>query len=51
MGFVRFHRDYHFGSFSFDEFLALTPPTETHRLQSGEYQLCDLRPMLIFFCC
>ena len=30
--------------------LSVTPKKETHRLHSGEYQLCDFRPMLIFFC-
>lgn len=27
-----------------------TPKKETHRLQNGEYQLADLRPILAFFC-
>jgi hypothetical protein len=28
-----------------------TPKNETHRLRNKEYQLVDLRPILIFFCC
>jgi hypothetical protein len=29
----------------------ITPKNETHRLRNKEYQLVDLRPILIFFCC
>lgn len=34
-----------------DNTFEYTPKKETHRLQNIEYQLVDLRPILIFFCC